>query len=404
MKNYVLLGIGIGMIISGSIFTFFDNKEYSKLEAKIREEVVKEMSKEKIFDDIEEEFSSIVEEKKISSEEKSDEKKELEKIETKVEKVVEEEKKFEKQEDKNEEKQETKVALAKFYPLPGGENIYNIQFRSSSDKDDVIRVQKMLNPVIDTKIEFIQGYYRLFAKDLYSEEYAEMLVHEIKKAFSLNPIIRNPKQFDYLILGPKKYNEKYNIEEEKKEEINEKIEVEEKVIVSNDEKSELSKEENKKEIDLKEDNIKEKAETTSTQSKETEAVSEKTEITSDAALVVEEKSLEAQNKEEGTSENKLGQAVLTIDNVEAVEKVEADKVDEIVVENKNTKLIFIEDGSKNQMEFIKSNIQDLMELDIREVDGLYKIESKDYFSEVVADDLVSKLNLLFNLNITKDKK
>lgn len=375
MKNYILLGIGIGMIISGSIFTFFDNKEYSKLETKIREEVIKEMSKEKIFDDIEEEFSSIVEEKKVSLEEKTEEKK------------VEEEKKIDVKE-KEEEKQEAEVVLAKFYPLPGGENIYNIQFRSSSDKEDIIKVQEMLNPVIDTKIEFIQGYYRLFAKDLYSEEYAEMLVHEVKKSFSLNPIIRSPKQFDYLVLGPKKYNEKYNIEEVKSEEKKAETASLDKEIVSKEEKQEnkveLSSEEDNIQVNLDSESDKKETSVTSTEVKKDEA----TEAVSNSAIVVEEKV-----KEDKKNEDK--------------EKVEADKVEqveEVIVENKNTKLIFVEDGSQNQMEFIKSNIQDLMELDVKEVNGLYKVESKDYFSEVVADDLVSKLNLLFNLDIKKDKK
>jgi hypothetical protein len=400
VKNYILLGIGIGMIISGTIFTFFDNKEYSKLEDKIREEVIKEMSKEKIFDDIEEEFSSIVEDKKVELEEKKVEDIKVKKLENEKVEAVEskEEKNIEIKKNEDENEQEVKIELAKFYPLPDGENIYNIQFRSSSDKEEVLRVQKILSPVIDTKIEFIQGYYRLFAKDLYSEEYAEMMVHEIKKAFSLNPIIRSPKQLDYLVLGPKKYNEKYNIELTKKEEINDKNKNVEKEMISNEdteeEEKEISKEEIKEQVSLKEEKEEENIEkiSTNTQVKENE---------------IEDKSQEDKNSQEITSENKLGQDTLAVDSVDSVEKVDIKKVEEveeIAMENKNTKLIFVENGSKNQMEFIKTNIEELMELEIKEEDGKYKVESKDYFSEVVADDIVSKLNLLFNLDIKRDKK
>lgn len=364
MRNYILLGIGIGMIISGSIFTFFDNRQYSQIEQKVREEIMEEMSKEKIFEDIEEEFSSIVEDKKEDAvEEKKVEEKE-EENEEKAEKIIKEEEK----------------SISKFYPLKGEENIYSIQFRSSSEKEDVIKVEETLNSFIDTRIEFIQGYYRLFAKDLYSKEYSEMIAYEIKKEFSLNPIVRSPKQMDYLVLGPKKYNEKYNIVDEKVEETQNILNI------TNDEEIKKEAKEEKSEDSKIENTVK----------KEEAVIKEKEEISR----------LDKDNQKEINKEKIEDTSEIKMEKVEEISKVEKiDAIDEISqIENKNTKLIFIESGTKLQADFIENNIKDLMELKIEEKNGAYTIESKEYFAESVADDIVSKLNLLFNMDIKKIDK
>ncbi len=388
MKNYILLGIGIGLIISGSLFTYLDNKEYEDLRKVVREELEAELAKEKTFEAIESEFESLIKE----------EIKEIEK-----EKIIEEKVESIKKEDEKKEETiaEEKVALAKFSPLKNKENIYNIQFRSSKDKDDIINVQNQIGHVIDTKIEFVQGFYRLFAKDLYSEEYAQIIAHEIKREYGLNPVVRSPKQYDYMALGPKKYNEKYGIEENKVEE--NKVEVIEEVKKI-------------EEVEKKDDtNLEEKIQIE--QSKKEEIIESSTSKNT-SEINVEKSNIEVINEEK--NEDKVSLNGVTITKYESVEKeevistspnsIESEVKEEIttsqggIVVNKNTKLIFLTGGTEVEADNIKKNISELMDLDIDTNNGNYTIKSKEYFSEVVAEDLSGKLKLLFDIDVDKEKK
>ncbi len=88
MKNYILLGVGIGLIISGALFTYLDNKEYEGLREVIRKEVESEFTKEEAFKAIENEFESLIKEEKIEVKEENIEVKE-ENIEKKTEYIGE---------------------------------------------------------------------------------------------------------------------------------------------------------------------------------------------------------------------------------------------------------------------------------------------------------------------------
>lgn len=338
MKNYILLGIGIGMIISGIIFSIFENKDHKELELIIRKELQEELKKEDVFTSFEKELEEMFSKEKNIVENENNKEIESninfdsEKKENKVNKEKEElnENTIITVENKNNNM--TSIAIEKFKPLKDEINDHSIQFRSSSNMDEIIRVQNMLNNIIDTKIEFIQGFYRLFANELYSKEYSEIIAHEIKNEFNLNPVVRNKKQLDYLILGPQKYTEKY----EKQDSI-----VSEKI---NDK------------------NISENIKTENT----------------------EDKNLLDKDKKDVESINK-------IKNIDQ-ENISSDK--EITF-----KLIFIENGTYEESNEVEEKIKDLIELEILENQEKYTVRSKESFNENISNDLVSKLKLLFDLNV-----
>jgi|GEM_PF-5850381 len=344
MKNYILLGVGIGMIISGIIFSIFENKEHKELELIIRKELQEELKKEDVFTSFEKELEEMFsKEKNIVENENNNEIEsninfDSEKKENKVNKEKEElnENTIITVENKNNNM--TSIAIEKFKPLKDEINDHSIQFRSSSNMDEIIRVQNMLNNIIDTKIEFIQGFYRLFANELYSKEYSEIIAHEIKNEFNLNPIIRNQKQLDYLILGPRKYAEKY---ESKDSIITEKI---------NDK------------------NISENIEPES----------------------IENKNLLDKDKKDVKDEE-------VIENVIEIKNINQDNISS----NKELtfKLIFIEDGTYEESNEVEEKIKDLIELEIEENQEKYTVRSKESFNETISNDLVSKLKLLFDLNV-----
>lgn len=257
MKNYILLGIGIGMILSGIIFSVFENKDHKELEAIIRRELEEEYKKELAFTSFEKELKEMFSlNKDLDIEEVLEVKEDYKKENTKSKK---EDIALDELSSLKTEENKSKFFLKKLRPLEGELNNHSIQFRSSSNIDEVLRVQNILDGTIDTKIEFIQGFYRLFAKDLYSSEYAHIIAHEIKKEFSLNPVVRSPKELDYLVLGPRRFNEKYYAESnlEIKEEVEEEVELIKKEV---DELENIPLEEKKEietilELDVKEEEI-----------------------------------------------------------------------------------------------------------------------------------------------------
>ncbi len=293
-----------------------------------------------------------------------------------------------------EKKEEEKVALAKFSPLKNKENIYSIQFRSSKDKKDIVKVQKQIEDIIDTKIEFIQGFYRLFAKDLYSEEYAQIIAHEIKREYGLNPVVRNLRQYDYMLLGSKKYNEKYGIEEKKK--------LEEKKL---EEKKLEEKKENEKNLaEEKKETIKENLPSTGKNIPEININDEKIEVTKEK---VEENTVSLNGVTIKKYENREKEEKVLSSKPESIKLDEKEEVSTSVdgVEvNKNTKLIFLTEGTNEEADKIKESIDELMELDIINIKGKYTIKSREYFSEAVAEDLSGKLNLLFNITVEREFK
>lgn len=383
MKNYILLGIGIGLIISGSLFTYLDNKEYEEMREIIRREIELEFTKEKAFEAIENEFELLI-------------KNTQERVEVKEEKVEEKPKEEAKKEVVKVEKEEEKVAIAKFSPLKEKENIYSIQFRSGKDKNDIIKIQNQIGNIIDTKIEFIQGFYRLFAKDLYSEEYAQIIAHEVRREYGLNPVVRSPKQYDYMVLGPKKYNEKYGLVEKKEEEVKKVEEKKTEIVVETVEEKKV------------EESLKEKA----------EEVKSETIIAEDFVEEKEKSTIEIEEvKNEDVDKVSLNGVTITkYESVESKEEfvtptsIETNVKEEVTTSEggvevvRDTRLVFLTDGTEEEYINIKDNISNLIELEVEEKDNRYQVKSKEYFTNIVAEDLSGKLKLLFNIDVEKEIK
>lgn len=155
MKRYILLGIGIGIIFTNIMFSFFKGENIN-IEKRVEEEVQKRLKNIENYQKVEESFREVVKKDEMTTSQS-------------IGQGVEEE----------------SVNRVLFPGESGAGAIYYLYFYNTNVEKTLVETKKKLDELLDTKIEKKGNIAYLFSEHRYTSESIKELLEIIKNEYNL---------------------------------------------------------------------------------------------------------------------------------------------------------------------------------------------------------------------------